>query len=155
MDLDRVGIYGHSAGGYDTVRAMFTHPEFYEAGVSSSGNHDHRMAKAWWPEHFQGYPVGPQYADQSNLKLVENLRGKLLLVHGDMDNNVNPACTLRLAAELVEADKDFDLVILPNRGHGLGDHPYFIRRLWDFFVHHLHNQEPPDFRFPKGNGKKK
>jgi dipeptidyl aminopeptidase/acylaminoacyl peptidase len=143
MDLSRVGIFGHSAGGYDAAHALLTHPEFYKVGVASAGNHDHQMAKAWWPEHFQGYPVEKHYVEQSNLTLAKNLQGKLLLVHGDMDNNVNPACTLRLAAELVKANKDFELIIIPNASHRLSNHPYFIRKLWDYFVKHLLNKEPP------------
>ncbi|MCP5102350.1 MAG: prolyl oligopeptidase family serine peptidase, partial [bacterium] len=137
MDLSRVGIYGHSAGGYDAAHALLIHPEFYKVGVSSAGNHDHQMAKAWWPEHFQGYPVGKHYVEQSNLTLAKNLRGKLLLVHGDMDNNVNPASSLRLAAELIGANKDFELLIIPNANHGLGKSAYFYRKRWDYFVKHL------------------
>lgn len=143
MDIDRVGIFGHSAGGYDAAHALLTHPEFYKVAVSSAGNHDHRMAKVWWPELYMGHPVGSHYDEQSNLTLAKNLRGKLLLVHGDMDNNVNPAATLRLAAKLIEANKDFDLLIIPNKQHGLSDSAYFIRRRWDYFVRHLLGMEPP------------
>ncbi|MDX1284874.1 MAG: DPP IV N-terminal domain-containing protein, partial [Draconibacterium sp.] len=126
FDLERVGIYGHSAGGYDAAHALLTHPEFYKVGVSSAGNHDHRIAKAWWPEQYMGMP-GEHYDEQSNFNLAKNLKGKLLLVHGDMDNNVNPASSLRLAAELIKHNKDFELIMIPNRNHGLADHPYFIR----------------------------
>ncbi|MBN2431337.1 MAG: DPP IV N-terminal domain-containing protein [Acidobacteria bacterium] len=142
MDISRVGMYGHSAGGYDTVRALLTHPEFYKVGVASAGNHDHRMAKAWWPEHWMGMPGG-HYDEQSNLTHAADLQGKLLLMHGDMDANVNPACTLRLNGALIAANKDFDLVIIPNRGHNLGDHPYVVRRRWDYFVQHLLGVTPP------------
>jgi len=142
MDTSRVGIYGHSAGGYDAARALLKHPEFYKVGVSSAGNHDHRIAKAWWPEQYMGLP-GKHYDEQSNFNLAKNLKGKLLLVHGDMDNNVNTASSLRLAAELVKHNKDFELLIIPNRNHGLADHPYFIRKRWDWFVRHLMGQEPP------------
>ena len=142
MDLSRVGIYGHSAGGYDAAHALLTHPEFYKVAVSSSGNHDHRIAKAWWPEQYMGMP-GKQYDEQSNFNLAGNLKGKLLLVHGDMDNNVNTASSLRMAAELVKHNKDFDLLIIPNRDHGLADHPYFIRKKWDYFVKNLMGEEPP------------
>jgi dipeptidyl aminopeptidase/acylaminoacyl peptidase len=137
MDLSKVGIYGHSAGGYDAAHALLTHPEFYKVAVSSAGNHDHRMAKVWWPELWMGFPVGKHYEEQSNLSLAKNLEGKLLLVHGDMDNNINPASTLRFTAELIKANKDFDLIIIPNKKHGLGDHSYFIRKRWDYFVQHL------------------
>jgi dipeptidyl aminopeptidase/acylaminoacyl peptidase len=142
MDTTRVGIYGHSAGGYDAAHALLTHPEFYKVGVSSAGNHDHRIAKAWWPEQYMGLPAR-HYDEQSNFNLAKNLKGKLLLVHGDMDNNVNTASSLRLAAELVKHNKDFELLIIPNRNHGLADHPYFIRKRWDWFVKYLLNDEPP------------
>jgi len=146
MDLSRVGIFGYSAGGYDAAHALLTHPEFYKVGVASAGNHDHQMAKAWWPENYQGYPVGKQYVEQSNLTLAKNLQGKLLLVHGDMDNNVNPASTLRLVGELIKANKDFDLIIVPNGSHYLWEHPYVIRKLWDYFVQHLLGVQPPKFK---------
>lgn len=142
MDLSRVGIYGHSAGGYDAAHAMLTHPDFYKAAVSSDGNHDHRIAKAWWPEQYMGLP-GKHFDEQSNFNLAGNLEGKLLLIHGDMDNNVNTASSLRLAAKLIEANKDFELLIIPNRDHGLADHPYFIRKRWDWFVKNLAGEEPP------------
>jgi len=142
MDLERVGIYGHSAGGYDAAHALLTHPEFYKVAVSSAGNHDHRIAKAWWPEQYMGMP-GKHYDEQSNFNLAGNLQGKLLLVHGDMDHNVNTASSLRMAAELVNHNKDFELLIIPNRDHGLADHPYFIRKRWDWFVKYLLEQEPP------------
>lgn len=142
MDLNRVGIYGHSAGGYDAAHAMLVHPEFYKVGVSSAGNHDHRIAKAWWPEQYMGMP-GKHYDEQSNFNLAKKLVGKLLLVHGDMDNNVNTASSLRLAAEFIKHNKDFELLIIPNRNHGLADHPYFIRKRWDWFVKHLLGEEPP------------
>lgn len=148
IDTTKVGIFGHSAGGYDAVHAMLTHPEFYKVGVAAAGNHDHRMAKAWWPEQYMGAP-GDHYNKQSNLSLVENLQGKLLIAHGDMDNNVNPASTYRLAAELIKHNKDFELIITPNDDHGeLWGNKYFIRRRMDFFVKYLWNIEPPkEFEF--------
>jgi dipeptidyl aminopeptidase/acylaminoacyl peptidase len=142
FDLDRVGIFGHSAGGYDAAHAVLTHPDFYKVAVASAGNHDHRMAKVWWPEVYMG-PFGDHYKEQSNLTLAENLEGKLLLVHGDMDNNVNPASTIRLVDELIKANKDFDLLILPNVDHDIREHTYFIRKRWDYFVKHLLGVEPP------------
>jgi dipeptidyl aminopeptidase/acylaminoacyl peptidase len=142
MDLERVGIYGHSSGGYDAAHALLTHPEFYKVAVSSAGNHDHRIAKAWWPEQYMGMP-GDHYDEQSNFNLAVNLEGKLLLVHGDMDNNVNTASSLRMAAELIKHNKDFELLIIPNRDHGLANHPYFIRKRWDYFVKNLAGEEPP------------
>jgi len=143
MDIERVGIYGHSAGGYDAAHALLTHPEFYDVGVASAGNHDHQMAKAWWPEHWMGLPVAEHYIKQSNLTLAKNLQGRLLLIHGDMDNNVNPASTLRFAGELIKANKDFDLIIIPNRDHNLGSHTYVTRKRWDYFVRHLLGVDPP------------
>ena len=146
LDISRVGIYGHSAGGYDAAHALLAHPEFYKVGVASAGNHDIRMSKAWWPEQYQGMP-GPHYSEQSNLTLAKNLQGHLLLATGDMDNNVNPANTLRLAAELVKANKDFELVIIPNKDHGgVYYHPYFMRKRWDFFVKHLMGVTPPKYQ---------
>lgn len=148
IDTSKVGIFGHSAGGYDAVHALLTHPEFYKVGVAAAGNHDHRMAKAWWPEQYMGAP-GDHYNEQSNLSLVENLKGKLLIAHGDMDNNVNPASTYRLAAELIKHNKDFEIIITPNDDHGeLWGNKYFIRRRMDFFVRYLWNIEPPkEFEF--------
>ena len=142
IDRWRVGIYGHSAGGYDAARAMLIHPFFYDVGVASAGNHDHRMAKIWWPEMWMG-PLGDHYDEQSNIKIARNLRGKLLLATGDMDNNVNPVATMRLADALMKANKDFDLLILPNATHSLGKNRYFIRKRWDYFVEHLLDVKPP------------
>ncbi|GAB3429600.1 alpha/beta hydrolase family protein [Flindersiella endophytica] len=143
LDLDRVGIYGHSAGGYASCRAMFAHPEFYQVGVSSAGNHDHRLDKAWWIERYMGLPVGEHYAEQANPAHAGDLRGKLLLAHGEMDENVHVASTLAVVNALIEANQDFDLLILPNRPHGFGGDPYFVRRRWDYFVRHLAGTEPP------------
>jgi len=156
MDLERVGIYGHSAGGYDAAHALLIRPEFYDVAVSQAGNHDHQMAKAWWPEHWMGFPVDSHYVAQSNLTLAKNLQGRLLLMHGDMDNNVNPASSLRFAAELVKHNKDFDLVLIPNRPHSLWGHNYATRKRWDFFVRHLLGVEPPrEYEIDKNVKKKK
>lgn len=144
LDLDRAGIFGHSAGGYDSAHAMLTHPEFYKAGVSSAGNHDHRLDKAWWIELWMGHPAGKHYEEQSNVTLAKNLKGKLLLAHGDVDENVPTVETMRLVDALIKANKDFDLLILPNRNHGFGNDPYFVRRRWDFLVRHLLGATPPE-----------
>lgn len=144
MDLDRVGLYGGSAGGYDTVHAMLTHPQFYKVGVSMSGNHDHRMDKAWWNELWMGYPVGENYREQSNVSMAKNLEGKLLVMHGDLDDNVNPSATLQLVDALIKANKDFDMLIVPNQYHGEGRNPYVIRRRWDYFVKNLLGVAPPN-----------
>jgi len=148
IDTERVGIYGHSAGGYDTARALLQWPDFYKVGVSSAGNHDHRMAKAWWPEQYMGFPVGEFYEEQSNITNAGNLKGKLLLVHGAMDDNVNPASTLRLVDALIKNNKDFDLIIIPPSRHGFrGEYSdYFTRKKWDYFVEHLHGVDPPAYK---------
>ena len=144
MDIENVGIYGHSAGGYDATHALLTHPDFYKVGVSSAGNHDHRSAKAWWPELYMGFPAGKHYDEQSNFFLAEKLVGKLMMVHGNMDNNVNPAASIRMADELIKANKDFELILLPGKDHGTCYYDkYFIRKRWDFFVKHLLHKEAP------------
>jgi dipeptidyl aminopeptidase/acylaminoacyl peptidase len=150
IDLTRVGVFGHSAGGYDSTHVMLTHPEFYKVAVSSSGNHDHRMDKAWWNELWMGYPVGDHYRRQSNVTLAPKLEGKLMLVHGELDDNVNPASTLQLVGALIKANKDFDLLLMPGQNHGLGASRYFIRRRWDFFVKNLLGVEPPkNYKIPE------
>ncbi|MCH8207278.1 MAG: DPP IV N-terminal domain-containing protein [Chloroflexi bacterium] len=144
MDLDRVGIFGHSGGGYATVRAMVTYPDFYKAGVSSAGNHDQRVYVAGWGERYIGLPDQTDYHEQANPNFAEKLKGKLLLVYADMDDNVHPAGTVLLVDALIKANKDFDLLLLPNRNHLYVDDPYLTRRRWDFFVRHLQNAEPPE-----------
>ncbi len=144
MDTTRVGMWGHSAGGYDAVRALIAYNNFYKVSVSSAGNHDHRIAKAWWPEVYMGYPAGKHYDEQSNILNASKLKGKLLLAHGDLDNNVNPSGSTRMAAELIKANKDFELLMIPNVNHGgLWWDSYFIRKRWDFFVKNLMGVEPP------------
>ena len=148
MDIENVGIYGHSAGGYDATHALLTHPDFYKVGVSSAGNHDHRSAKAWWPELYMGFPALNHYDEQSNFFLAEKLEGKLLMVHGNMDNNVNPAASVRMADELIKANKDFELILLPGKDHGTCYYDkYFIRKRWDFFVNNLlHKDAPKEYK---------
>lgn len=144
LDTNNVGIYGHSAGGYDAVRALIIHPEFYKVAVSSAGNHDHRIAKVWWPELYMGYPAGKHYDEQSNILNADKINGKLMLAHGMMDNNVNPSGSLRLSDELIKANKDFEMVLIPNADHGqLWFDKYFIRKRWDFFVRNLLHTDPP------------
>lgn len=149
LDLDRVGIFGHSAGGYASTHAILAHPDFYKVCVSGAGNHDHRTDKAWWIERYQGWPVGDHYVEQANRTLAGRLQGKLLLIHGEADENVPVASTLSLADALIAADKDFDLLILPNRSHACGSEPYVIRRRWDYFVRHLAGHEPPAYSIQK------
>jgi dipeptidyl aminopeptidase/acylaminoacyl peptidase len=142
-DLDRVGIYGTSAGGQNSTGALLFHPEFYRAAVSACGCHDNRMDKASWNEQWMGYPVGPQYADSSNITHAGKLRGKLLLIVGEMDTNVPPESTYRLVDVLVKAGKDFELLVVPGLGHSNGG-AYGVRRMQDFFIRHLHGVQPPD-----------
>lgn len=143
MDLSMgVGIFGYSAGGYDSTHALLTHPEFYKAAVSLAGNHDHRTDKIWWNELWMGYPVGPHYAEQSNITLAPKLEGKLLLICGEQDDNVNPhAATMQLVDALVKADKDFEMLYLPGRTHNLGGW-YVDRKIFEFFVRNLKEKLP-------------
>jgi len=143
MDISRVGIYGHSGGGFASTHAILAYPDFYKVAVSSAGNHDQRSYLVCWGEQYQGLLEGENYKNQANAGLAANLKGKLLLVHGDMDDNVHPAMTLQVADALIKANKDFDLLILPNRNHGFSLDPYFARRKWDYFVRNLLGAEPP------------
>jgi len=144
LDTTRVGIYGHSAGGYDAAHALLARGHYYKVGVSSAGNHDHRIAKAWWPELYMGYPAGKEYDEQSNFNLAANLTGKLLLAHGDLDQNVNPNSSIRMMSECVKANRDVDLLLIPNADHGqLYWDKFFIRKRWDYFVEHLMGVKPP------------
>ncbi|WP_412986745.1 prolyl oligopeptidase family serine peptidase [Pontimicrobium sp. IMCC45349] len=144
IDVNRVGIFGHSAGGYDTGRALLGFPDFYKVGVASSADHDFRMEKAWWPEMYQGWPVDETYHKVSNITNAANLKGKLLLTHGGIDENVNPSATFKLAEALIKADKDFDLLIMPSQRHGYrGTHSkYFTKKRWNYFVEHLLGAKP-------------
>ena len=121
--------------------------DFYKAAVAGCGCHDNRMDKASWNEQWMGYPVGPQYAACSNIDNAHRLQGKLLLIVGELDTNVPPESTLRLADALIKAGKDFDFVVVPGAGHGMGG-AYGTRRLQDFFVRHLQGIEPPDRNAP-------
>ena len=148
IDLDRVGIYGHSGGGFASTDAMFRYPDFFKVAVSGAGNHDNRSYNIYWAEKYQGVMErdslkGTDNFEQSaNKTFVENLKGKLLLMHGDMDDNVHPANTIQLINALIDANKDFDFILAPDRAHGLNE-PYFVRRRWDYFVRHLLGAEPP------------
>ncbi|GAB4466815.1 MAG: hypothetical protein OHK0029_38380 [Armatimonadaceae bacterium] len=142
MDTNRVGIYGTSAGGQNALGGMLLHPEFYRVGVSDCGCHDNRMDKIWWNEQWMGYPVGPHYEASSNVTLAPNLQGKLLLMVGELDTNVDPASTVQVVNALIKADRDFDYLFFPGGGHGILGTEYGKRRMWDFFVRHLHSVEP-------------
>jgi dipeptidyl-peptidase-4 len=145
LDLTRVGMYGHSGGGYATVRAMLRYPDFYKVGVSSSGEHDMRGYLAGWGEKYEGPLDGESYVEASNPALVlsARLKGKLLIAWGDMDDNVPPALELQLVHSLIATNQDFDTLVLPNRNHSLYHDPYFMRRLWDYLVRNLMGAEPP------------
>jgi dipeptidyl-peptidase 4 len=148
IDIDRAGIYGHSGGGFAAAAAMFRYPDFFKVGISEAGNHDNREYEDDWAEKWQGLlekkaDGTTNYDDQANQNHAKNLKGHLLLAHGTMDNNVPPYNTLLVVNELIKANKDFDLLLLPNRGHGFGNEPYMVRRRWDYFVRYLLGAEPP------------
>ncbi len=145
MDLRKgVGIYGGSAGGQSSTRAVLAHPDFYTAAVSDCGCHDNRMDKIWWNELWMSWPIGKHYAEQSNTNpdVVKQFTGKLMLVVGELDKNVDPASTMQVANALIRADKDFDLLVVPGAGHGACESSYGRRRRADFFVRHLLGVEP-------------
>ncbi|MCB9879000.1 MAG: prolyl oligopeptidase family serine peptidase [Planctomycetes bacterium] len=142
LDLERVGIFGGSAGGQSALAALLHHGDFYKVAVADCGCHDNRMDKIWWNEAWMGYPIGPWYADSSNVTHAAKLTGKLLLTVGELDRNVDPASTMQVVDALIRADKDFDFVIVPGGGHGVGEMPYLVRRRQDFFVRWLHGVEP-------------
>ncbi|MHC4876751.1 MAG: S9 family peptidase [Planctomycetota bacterium] len=143
MDLSRgVGIYGGSAGGQSSTRALLAFGDFYTVAVSDCGCHDNRMDKIWWNELWMGWPIGPHYDEQSNVTNAHRLKGKLLLTVGELDRNVDPASTMQVVDALIKADKDFDLVVFPGKGHGIGESRYGKRRRRDFFVRHLMGVEP-------------
>lgn len=154
LDSTRVGIWGHSGGGYATAAALFQYPDFFQVGIAESGNHDNRSYEDDWGERYQGLLVkqgaSDSYAAEANQTLAANLRGKLLLAHGGMDDNVPPVNTMLVVDALVKANKDFDLLVFPNARHGFGmDSGYMMRRRWDYFVRHLQGAEPPK-EYPVG-----
>ena len=133
MDLSRAGIYGTSAGGQDALRGLLDHGDFYQAGVADSGCYDNRMDKIWWNEQWMGWPVDDSYTRSSCVTDAHKLRGKLLLMAGELDKNVDPASTMQVVNALVKADKNFELFIMPGQGHGVLSTEYGKRRLEDFF----------------------
>ncbi len=149
MDLERAGMWGHSGGGNATGAAMLHYPEFFKVGIAESGNHDQRDYEDDWAEKWAGVEVvGPDgksnYDSQANQNFAKNLKGHLLLAHGTMDDNVPPNNTLLLADALIKANKDFDLLLIPNVHHGYGEaSPYMMRRRWDYFVRYLAGGTPP------------
>ncbi len=142
MDVTRVGIYGGSAGGQSALRALLAHGDFYKVAVCDCGCHDNRMDKIWWNELWMGWPVGSHYEEQSNVTQAHRLEGKLLLIVGEMDKNVDPASTMQVVNALIKANKDFDLLVAPGMGHGAAETPYASRRRQDFFVRRLLGVEP-------------
>jgi dipeptidyl aminopeptidase/acylaminoacyl peptidase len=144
LDLERVGVYGTSAGAQSALGALLFHGDFYKAAVAACGCHDNRMDKVWWNEQWMGHPVGPHYAENSNVTHAARLRGKLLLIVGELDTNVDPASTMQVADALIKAGKVFDLLVVPGMGHSDGG-SYGRRRTWDFFVRHLQGRDPPDW----------
>lgn len=148
IDLDRVGIFGHSGGGFATAAALLRHPDFFHVGVAGAGNHDNAGYTFYWGEKYHGpferrEDGSHSYEVQANHLRAGNLQGKLLLSYGTLDANVHPNTTLLLIDRLIAANKDFDLMVLPNRGHGYAGEPYVTRRTWDYFVTHLQGKEPP------------
>jgi dipeptidyl aminopeptidase/acylaminoacyl peptidase len=149
IDLDRVGIWGHSGGGFATASAMFKFPDFFKVGISESGNHDNRDYEDDWGERYIGLETYDSngisnYESQANEVYAKNLKGKLLIIHGAMDDNVPPYNTYLVVDSLIKANKDFDMIILPNARHGYGADSYYImRRRWDYFIRNLMNAIPP------------
>ena len=137
MDLSRVGIYGGSAGGQNAMRALIAHPDVYSVAVADCGCHDNRMDKIWWNEQWMGWPLDASWDEASNVVQAHRLRGKLMLVVGEVDRNVDPASTMQAAAALVTAGKDFDLLVMPGVGHGACETPYASRRRAEFLRRHL------------------
>lgn len=153
MDIERVGIWGHSGGGFASTRAVFAYPEFYDVAVSGAGNHDNRNYEADWGEKWQGLLVKgnlegkadgtTNYDNQANQLIAKDLKGKLLITHGSMDNNVPPSNTMLVVEALINANKDFDMILFPNKRHGYGNMTkYMTRKRWDYFVTHLLNAKP-------------
>ncbi len=142
LDSSRVGIYGGSAGGQNALSALLSHGDFYQVAVADCGCHDNRMDKIWWNELWMSWPIGPHYEQQSNVTNAHRLNGKLLLIVGELDRNVDPASTLQVVDALIKADKDFDFLLVPGGGHGIAESPYGRRRRADFFVEHLSPPQP-------------
>jgi dipeptidyl aminopeptidase/acylaminoacyl peptidase len=143
-DISNVGIYGNSAGGQNAMGALLFHPDFYKVAVSTSGCHDNRMDKIWWNELWMSWPLGPHYEASSNMVNAHRLEGKLFLLVPEMDTNVDPSSTMQVVNALIEADKDFDFMVVPGANHGSGG-SFGVRKRHDFFVRHILGVEPPDW----------
>ena len=144
MDIDRVGIFGCSAGGQESTTAVLFHPEFYKCAYSACGCHDNRMDKIWWNEQWLGYPIGDQYKEGSNVENAHLLTRPLMLMVGEMDDNVDPASTMQVVDALIKANKDFELVVMPGVAHSMGE-AYGEHKRYDFFVRYLHGVNPPSW----------
>ena len=144
MDLNRVGIYGWSAGGQNAMAALLFHNDFYKVAVALCGCHDNRMDKIWWNEQWMGYPIDESYSASSNVDNACRLKGKLLLINGELDDNVDPASTLQVVSALMKANKNFEQLYLPGKTHNLGG-PFEMHKMHDFFVKNLLRQEPPEW----------
>ncbi len=142
LDLSRVGIFGWSAGGQNAMAALLWHNDFYKAAIALCGCHDNRVDKLWWNEQFMGWPLGPWYAENSNVANAHRLKGRLFLINGEDDDNVDPATSLQVAHALIQAGKDFEQLFLPNTGHAISG-PFVERKMKDFFVRALLGQTPP------------
>jgi dipeptidyl aminopeptidase/acylaminoacyl peptidase len=149
IDIDKAAMWGHSGGGFITADAMFRFPDFFKVGIAESGNHDQRNYEDDWGERYQGLLVRnadgtDNYAAEANQLQAKNLKGKLLLAHGTLDNNVPQGNTELVVDALIKANKDFDLLMIPNAAHGYGNAGnYMMRRRWDYFVRWLLDKEPP------------
>ena len=151
IDLDRAGIWGHSGGGNATATAMFLYPDFFKVGISEAGNHDNRTYEDDWAERYHGLMIKnadgtTNYTGQDNAAHAAKLKGKLFLIHGMLDDNVPVQNTLLVVDALMKANKDFDLLLLPQSRHGFGQGDigmYVMRRRWDYFVKHLLGATPP------------
>ena len=144
MDLNRVGIYGWSAGGQNAMAALLFHNDFYKVAVALCGCHDNRMDKIWWNEQWMGYPIDASYSTSSNVDNAYRLKGKLFLINGELDDNVDPASTLQVVSALMKANKNFEQLYLPGKTHSLGG-PFEMHKMHDFFVKNLLGQEPPEW----------
>jgi dipeptidyl aminopeptidase/acylaminoacyl peptidase len=144
MDLSRVGIMGVSAGGQNAVAGMLHHSDFFKAGIADSGCHDNRMDKLWWNELWMGYPVDEAYEKASNITHAKKLKGPLMLIAGDMDDNVDPSSTFQMVNALNKAGKNYEFLFIPGGGHGCGGEKYGLARQREFFKRHL--QQESEYR---------
>jgi dipeptidyl aminopeptidase/acylaminoacyl peptidase len=150
-DVTRVGLYGTSAGGQNAMGGLVFHPEFYKVAYANSGCHDNRMDKIWWNELWMGWPLGPHYEAASNVVNAHKLQGHLMLVIGEFDTNVDPASGYQVVNALIQANKYFDLLVVPNGGHGAGGQ-YAVRKRNDFFVQWLQGVQPPNWNLSAAGG---